>query len=156
MISSTLAPVTTCCTVGAGNDVLYSQSGNDVLDGGTGNDLLYGGTGRSLLIGGADVDSLYASAGDILIGGTTNRDSGDSVNDAAFRSIVNIWKTVTNTASAKVARAAIQINGLTVSADAARDLLYGSPTAGLVDWFLYSAVEDLTTRVGVEDLKNWS
>ena len=99
------------------------------------------------------MDYLYAgAAGDILVAGTTNGD------DTGLQAIVNTWKTVTNNATAKVARAAIKTGGLSVSADvpATRDILYGSPTTDAVDWFLYSAAEDLVTRAGVEDLKNWT
>jgi hypothetical protein len=79
---------------GSGNDTFTGNGGNILIGGGGTNNLTdtYSGTaagGRSLLIGGPGPSNLTSgSAGDILIGGTTNFDS----NNAALAAILAEWQ----------------------------------------------------------------
>lgn len=55
---------------GEQNDTLYGGAGDDHLIGQMGQDTLFGGAGIDTLEGGADDDLIYATAGDIVDGGT--------------------------------------------------------------------------------------
>ena len=130
---------------GSGNNTLTGNGGN-ILIGGGGTSVLmdaYKGTaagGRSLLIGGSGPSKLTAgSAGDILIGGTTNYDSVD----AALAEILAEWQSADsyNTRFNRLeGRQSGGRNGSydliwgnTVKANNHSDTLVGS-TVGL-DWF---------------------
>jgi hypothetical protein len=130
---------------GSGNDTLTGNGGN-ILIGAGGTNVLkdaYSGTaasGRSLLIGGSGPSNLTAgSAGDILIGGTTNYD----MNDAALTAILAEWQSADsyntrfNRLEGKQSGGRNGsyhlIWGTTVAGNNASDTLVGS-TVGM-DWF---------------------
>jgi hypothetical protein len=130
---------------GSGNDTLTGNGGNILIGGGGTNVLTdaYTSTaasGRSLLIGGSGPSNLTSgSAGDILIGGTTNYDS----NNVALAAILAEWQSTDDSNTRFNRLEGLQsggrngsyhlIWGTTVKANNYSDTLVGS-TVGL-DWF---------------------
>ncbi|ACZ12020.1 calcium-binding protein [Sulfurospirillum deleyianum] len=97
---------------GSGLDTLLGESGNDTLIGGGGNDTLDGGEGSDTLMGGDDYDTYLAGNGDtisdsdgsgrvnfegnMLSGGTFNKDTGVYEGDGGSYSLSGGTLTFTN------------------------------------------------------------
>jgi hypothetical protein len=144
---------------GTDNDTLDARgsSANNVLVGGAGkSNTLYGGQGRDLLIAGLAASQLKAgSAGDILIGGSTDYDLTSTVMTydtklAALEAIMAEWGSadsyttrVNDLSNGGGLNGSYLLNTSTVHDNGQADTLSGFSAAGPLDWFFASAANPL-------------
>jgi len=121
----------------AGDDSMLGGKGADALIGGEGEDLIYGDADRDMLVGGGDADDLSGGAGqDVLLGGRSNYDSEESIEQ--IQHLLAVWNGA-GTYSERIAalqdsqQPAWLQTTVTVQEDAVADALRGEDGQ---DWFV--------------------